>query len=373
MIVTCSLTGLEFRTQYLGKVKVYQQHPVFSLPLPNLLAQAENWITGKLSDTETKLLFLALLKSTDLVTFSSREGDKANYINPSIKTINSNMERLLSTCTWIENYSAAVTFPRFIVTKNNHSLDNISIILDAWANAKNLARENYSEKTTREILDKKAEALDKLLRKVYDKPKTYPRILGTWALDVANCPTYLRDSWLDMFCRKGTALWNTDKEDYELLLDYFETNAVFMEYTSNGNLKALTTLRYLRELVKENQEGCLGSLTSFSIVENDFELNSLQAITNSTNSNINAVVLGEKFPVAEDYNNRLDFIKAKIAWKAREQLSARNIVVEESMQRSLRKAAIDNVSTIEVEDTEDYEVARELLGITSSILKDSEY
>lgn len=367
MITKCSLTGIEFRCEFFGKIKATTEHPIFSLPLTNLLAQAENWAAGKLNDTENKLLFLALLKSTDLVTFSNREGDKAARINPSSQIIFQNMERLMSTCTWISPYSNLISFPRFTITKLNSDLDNIRNILDAWANAKNQIRDNYIAELAREQLDNKAVALDRLLQKIYDKPKTYPKILGQWALETANAPLYLRDTWLHMFSRTNKSLWDTATEDYELLLEFFETSPVFMETVSSGSLKAIATLQHLRYLMKENQEGFLGSISSFSFIEDETSFSSLTEAANK-------VAELTEFPRQEQYATKLDFIRAKIAWQAREILLSNQEKVETKLEKSLQKAsleAIDNAEDSEQNNEDDYNDAREILGITSEVREDS--
>src|SRR6476659_7008978 len=71
MKILCAYSSLEFNVDhfpgYLDSMESH--HPVFDIPQKKLLCYTGKWASGALTLTDSYLLFLALLKSSDRVDF----------------------------------------------------------------------------------------------------------------------------------------------------------------------------------------------------------------------------------------------------------------------------------------------------------------
>jgi hypothetical protein len=91
--VTCSKSGTYFSCEFMPFALTSKDlvHPLFHTPQKKLLSLAGVWSAGKLSATESYLLFLSLLDSTSLVQWRSH----AQYTEKTDQIIANNMHGLI--------------------------------------------------------------------------------------------------------------------------------------------------------------------------------------------------------------------------------------------------------------------------------------
>src|ERR1700753_2501888 len=126
--IVCALSGITYKVEHFPYTinDRTEYHPILGLPTKKLLSFIPKWVDGKLTPTESKLLFLGLLNSTQAIEF------RAQAI-PSESTVAYNMERLSKIVNWIDSVKLpSLPIPHFSITHDNQHLENVKHWIDAW-------------------------------------------------------------------------------------------------------------------------------------------------------------------------------------------------------------------------------------------------
>ena len=129
MKVTCPISGISYRASGFfegpNEWVVRSLHPIFSLTSEQLLARARKYKQGIYSETELRLLFLAVLNKTSLVTFEVPA-------EPSQNCVLRNLDSAYKIMIWVEKViNTTVRLPTYVVTKHNSDMNNINHFFDA--------------------------------------------------------------------------------------------------------------------------------------------------------------------------------------------------------------------------------------------------
>lgn len=193
MKVICPISGLEeYHGEFFkGERAISVPHPIFFLSDKQLFARARKYKQDLYSETERKLLFLALLHKTDLVEWEVPA-------DPSPACVLRNLDQAFKLLIWfIEVNSGGWKLPKYRVTEHNRDLGNIGEFFSQIYEA----RQEWDAPNRRRLLDNLLERREMLLwRKMNSSKKTpsYYKQLASWALDASEAPKHAKEIWQGM-------------------------------------------------------------------------------------------------------------------------------------------------------------------------------
>ena len=308
MNVYCQYSGVQFDISGFGGTKLTYVHPIFSAEPNWLLSRMGSWAAQKYNEEESKLLFLALLHSTELVEFRATAMPENNVVQL-------NMEPLARICAWMYGLSRAqLVLPKFIVQQDNRRMLNVKHWIATWYEA----RKDYEDGYNKFILDRKLagkeEALERLIKNSQRTTDDYAGLLATWALQASSAPKGIGDYWRELFLLKGLKVYSARTVDLQELVDHME------EALEHGSIFAAATMKHLRILLKKNQAGLnyglgitdedLAEIESspFTIVEGSIEEHNMHVVAASA-------PIEQPQPHHAIYQgSRVAYLRAKAAW-----------------------------------------------------------
>lgn len=309
MKVYCQYSGIEFDVSGFGSTRLTYIHPIFAAEPKWLLSRMGSWSAQKLTADESKLLFLAILHSTDLVEFRATA-------NPAPNIVALNMESLAKIYAWMLGINRVqMVMPKFVVSPENRKMENVRYWIESWWEGRKSFEDGYSKYLLdRKLADKEA-ALERLIRNSQRTTEDYAGLLATWAMEASNAPKGLRDYWRELFQLKGLKVYAARAVDLQEVLDHMEENL------EHGSIFAASTMKHLRTLVKKNAAGLNYGLgitdedlaeidtNPFTIVEGSVEEHNMQVI---------AAGAPESEPDPKAYSSRVQYLRAKAAWQLAE-------------------------------------------------------
>lgn len=311
MLCYCPLSGTEFRIQdsfnKIGRQEAI--HPTFNLSLKTLLSIYPQWVARKLSDDESKILFLAFLRHTELVEFRTTA-------MPSVKIVSQNMESIKDVANWKVALSGAQTIklPHFAVTYQDRDLQNIAVWVQAWRDARQNWRDEYKQDRFLDKLKHREEILQRLVHSHTRNEASYLRQLGEWAMASTGVPvdSEFYNCWMPLFKLDPNKV-PADMEVYNKLhtgnlTDLLEHLVKELDLTS-GSLFAQEAVDHVRKLHHHNTGGFLHMLSgdpTFSFTSDPIE--DLNRKAASAGAPIDE-------PRAVDFPSRLAYLRAKNAWQ----------------------------------------------------------
>ena len=181
MQVICPYSGeVLIRSNLLLGFDYEEVHPIFRVPRNKLLTfNLVHKFDRAASEQEKRLYFLALLHSTDLVTFSVPA-------KPSTKVANKNFYQVLGFAQWMDYAMLRkedVGFPGYIVRQDNADMENLHLWVEALLEVQNkfLARDRDIERR-RSLLVENQRILNEISYAV-QQGKVFTSFLARWVLD----------------------------------------------------------------------------------------------------------------------------------------------------------------------------------------------
>ena len=311
----CAKSGLQFKIDFFpysfneGQL----QHPVFDLSYQELTQEhlLNKWVNREFTEIDTKLYFLALLSSTNLVNWYT-------YARPSIATCEANMEGLLDILGWMNAIKhPKLSMPHMAITQDTATLDNIRLWIAAWNGAKDDFENGYKELTRNQLMLRQEDTLQRLIKDQQKELQDFSGILANWAALSAEFPQFLItvggssiaicDYWKSILvtCSKTpTHIWRLDIEDMRELLEHLETNL------EHGSIYAHATMKLIRDGI-DTHSNYLG----FSIINaaEDIERANIQILADNAPSEL---------PLLSQYPNKILYLKAKIRYEQAQKLMA---------------------------------------------------
>jgi hypothetical protein len=306
MKVHCQYSGIVYDITGFGSTQLTYVHPIFAAEPRWLLSRMGAWAAQKFTEEESKLLFLALLHSTELIEFR-------HAAQPENSTVQMNMETLSRFVGWMCGLSRpSMVLPKFVIQRDNRSLNNVRYWIQLWQDARTAFESGYTtQHDARKLRDKEA-ALERLIRNAGKSVEDYAGLLATWAFQATSVPKALQDYWRSLFCLKGVAVYNARAADLEEMLDHME------ECLEHGSIYSHATLAHLRTLVKKNKAGLNYGLgitdEEFALLE-DSPFRIVEGSVEEHNRDIVAASAPIEEPNAKDYPSRVAYLRAKAAWQ----------------------------------------------------------
>ena len=332
MKILCSISSLEFTCEHFPG-NLYQgeaSHPIFNLPQKKLLSYLGKWGANELTPTDSYLLFLALLNSSELVQFRV----------PAIRTketesiIALNMENLAKTVLTLNvTQNPSIYFPSYVITPDTKDLHNVQYWIQNWKDSYQEFKESKSkgldDRDAWKKLDHRQSALERLIKNPHRAISSYSNQLADWAIiagkfpqsntisRINNQPCTIADYWKQIIIKASTdeGLFSLNHNDLEELIEHCETEIPIGTIYSNALFKVL---RHAKEKHK-NFLG-LGDLT-----ETTYEI--LNSSDSVEDANIRAIIQAapENMPKLEDYPNKLAYMKAKLRYDMSRKYAKRSV------------------------------------------------
>ena len=332
--ITCAYSSVVFQCEHMPISLSSREitHPIFSVPKKKLISLAGQWAAGKLSPTESYLLYLALLDSTTLIQWRS----PAAFTSHTLQIVASNMESLLHIIGKVDViHHPSFALPQFAISHDTADLSNSYFWIQAWMQNYNDWMEGFREARLREELkeklDRRESSLEKLINDSLRDPKRFARLIANWAEVAADFPTFstlhpfkksggkplsqdCHEYWKEIIeaCADDDQIWRYPEKDIQELLLHCEEN------TQLGSKQSHHLFRILREGIKKNAGGALGlgdlselegrKTTRFTVLsdESDVYTANLSAARESA---------PETKPLPHAYAKKFDYIKALLNWE----------------------------------------------------------
>lgn len=358
MRVICKYSATEFKLPDFHGSLIEGIHPFFFLSTKELLPYTSTWAKQELNETESRVLFLALLSSgtTEIEEYDERGRKKKLLVPlvdfrtsaiPSHATVQKNMERLTKSMLWIDNISPALLkLPRFVITHDNRKLENIHNWLQVWEDERNAFYASHKSKALASKLSSLEEQLIRLIRSEHRSTESYAGTLIKWALDASSFPdkTALdletRGIYTKLFKLKGFDVFTADKDDLEDLLDWMET------HLSHGTIMANEVLKHLRKLSEAREKGLQKALglikgKTFEFIDDPISAHNIELIASKA---------PEIFPEPHLYASRVSYLRARSAWNLAEGMKKQ--AQEEATEKMKRLKEIEDLDFTTEEELE---------------------
>lgn len=318
MKILCSHSSVEFEVSHFPGTFYSREliHPIFYLDQKRLLSYTRKWAGGELTATDSYLLFLALLNSSDQIDF--RVPVFRNEHTDRIIALN--MEPLVRTVIKLNAVrNPAVTFPRFVITPETRFLQNVHHWIECWQDAYQDFLDGYkSAHESRKIIIRES-ALQRMIKNPHKSIADYATQLADWAETVGEFPQFLIESpwnklkitcgtyWKAIIIRaaKEEYLHSVSPSDLQELLDHCEDKIPV------GTIYSHELFKLLRK-AQERQKNFLG----FGDLDVRSTYSLLDDTSNAESANLKAMIdsAPEEEPKPEQYPTRFKYIQAKLKW-----------------------------------------------------------
>lgn len=364
MKVTCRYSGIDFRAEHFN-LSTIGEHPLFLLSTDKLLLLYKTWLNQEkdnptvphLGETETKLLFVALLKATELVNFSLPA-------RPNFTIATKNLPSLASFVAFRQTIpNVEIAFPHVVISQDTQDCTGAITWIERWEACKTDYLDDYRHANISLRLAHQEDLLLKLIKSPEGNQTRKITRLCEWAMIASEAPTALRPYWTELFKLSGIDIFKASTVDLEELLEHLEDNL------PHGSTFSFEALRHIREIYVRNKKGLLfnlggpednEALDPFDLTANPFRF--VEDDMETINSKIAALGAPIDEPKKSDYPNLIVFLRAKSAYHLAN--TERNVrkLMEQQEQAYLAKAAKDNPG----EDSDMEDISEEI----KQILKD---
>lgn len=379
MEVYCVRSGINFKAEgFTNKMHVEGIHPIFYTPMKSLLSRAADWSSDRLTETEAKLLFLALLNSSEHVEWDATA-------RPNSGTINLNMERLMKIVMWQNNIQTPqLKFPSFVISNETCTLTNVSSWIKSWEDVRSDWEKRGTSVSMKMRLEKKEQALERLIKSSFKDPEEYAGKLAVWAMIASSAPLALREYWISLFKLKGIEIYKASGTDLDELLEHLEDNLI----DQVGTIYHHHTMLHIRKVIAKNQAGLEYALgftdeemgridlealkaKPFRMLDDEDEVN--EETIEQKNRNIIIAQAPTKEPQKFEFTTHFEYLKALARWNVAKNEMDKQVMQEKALLEYQQKLAREQVHTEETE-LEDLEEQIKALDVSDAVneLKDTE-
>lgn len=320
MKILCSLSSIEFDVTHFPGTFYSKEthHPVFDLPQKRLLSYLAKWSANELTPTDSYLLFLALLKSSDLVEFRV----PAFRSNQTDAIVANNMEYLAKTVVKLNTVAnPAVVFPHYVISPDTKLLINVHYWIENWHQCYQQFLDGYRSVHAEQKLVRREHALERLIKNPHKPISAYANDIAEWAALAGSFPTFLTQSPFNSFsipctdywkeiirrCTRNDMIFSVPKKDIEELLEHCE------EHIPVGSIQSHALFKVLRNAVEKQRNflgiGEIDVRSGYTILDgntSDVEAANITGL-------IQAAPLEE--PKPEQYPNKFKYLQAKLRWQ----------------------------------------------------------
>lgn len=335
MKILCGISGIEFTCEHFPATLSSREiaHPVFSLPQKKLISYLGKWASSELTSTDSYLLFLAILNSSELVEF--RVPAARNTETDSI--VAQNMEALAKTVIKLNAVTnPSVVFPRYAIGPETKYLQNVKHWIENWNQSWQDFQDGYSRSYDSRKLIVREQALERLIKNPHLPVSAYASKIAEWASIAGAFPTYntispftglkitMADYWKDIIqkCTREESIFAVPQVDIQDLLEHCETNI------SIGTIYSNALFKVLRHAL-EKQRNFLG-LGDMDLTRGKYQILSGDDTTESANIKAMIDSAPEHEPTPDQYPSKIAYLKAKLRWQMSKKYSPESTPTSES-------------------------------------------
>ncbi len=321
--IICKYSGVVFNCEHMPLALSSNEyyHPLFSIPKKKLLGLTAAWSANKLTSTESYLLYLSLLNSTDLLVWNS----PARFTDKTMQIISNNMESLVQMIGKIDLIThPSFSLPRISVNYDTGDMSTSFYWIQLWLSKYNEFMDDYITSQKREVIKEKVErrenSLEKLIKSAFANPQSRANNLADWAALSGNFPDWntqhpllkqpvpISDYWQEIIraCVNDESIWRFPKADIEELITHCE------DEIPHGSIYAAALMSLLRSGLSKHT-----NFTGFGDVDlagktTTFKL--LSADSTAEDANIRAAIQSapETEPKRHQYPTVGAYLRAKL-------------------------------------------------------------
>lgn len=306
--ITCAISGITFSCNHapctLQAVDGYF-HPIFALPYKKLYGLYSKHCKGELTPTDSYLLFLSFLHSTEQITWKHPATCKPTD-SSTISLIENNLGQLIRVveATGIIRHPSFKQ-PSFTCTLDSSDLHSISNWIAAW-------QENIQDFTTGARDQRLYESLQKLENKLsyYLKsglsPERYAFAVAAWADRAAEFPAPKRELWMKTIrtCYNSSKMFSTPLDRLREIKAYCEENI------EAGSIHSFSLMQTLKEGISRHTDylGMNPIALGYTLMPIDSSVNDAAVEAVKSKATLEA-------PSRLDYQSDGDFLRARLRYR----------------------------------------------------------
>ena len=342
--ITCAISGISFTCTFLKDTSISElagyYHPIFALDYTTLHRLYSEHTKGNLGRTDSYLLFLAFLHSTDCITWS-RPANKAPSNLDTIKLVENNIAQLIAV---IEKSNTirhpSFSQPHYRVTEASCNLSAIPNWIAEWDSNIQDFLHDKADQADWEKIKKVENKLSKLILSG-GNPRDFSAVIAEWANNTADFPTHKAEAFKKIIrsCFNTAKMFNTPLAEIREVKEFCEANieagsihfhtleevlteglARHTNYLGGSNLALGYTMLPTLDSSKPDIEydytttGKNSSDGKVYLPEVAAEIKNLDAIKAVADS------APESYPLEKDYETSLDYLRAKLAYRVKKNL-----------------------------------------------------
>lgn len=303
MKAICKYTGLELvSSSGFARWCVVSEHPIFAVPLDELIQMASIEWSPEMFVLDKKLLLLAIAKQCDLLTWQFNTA--IIPANPSISTIESSIQDLLQIAGWIDfqRYSNKFSsYPALHITEETASMLAFPDMLRTVINTRDYTDKEERKDHRLKCLANNAANLSAKCRIGANREASLLRTTAEWALLVTDdalnrerVSPEIKEDWKTMLM---TSASNIKAKGFSIA-DVDELRDFMVDNLPHGSVIAHDVITHLQRLVAINDYTDIdgGAILGARILQNG------------------ALVACETEPQKTQYANIVDYARAKAGW-----------------------------------------------------------
>lgn len=217
--IICPISGIKLiRAPYMLGFKLQELHPIFRMRRKDLITEEIVFKFNKSQNIEEKrLYFLAVLNSTDLVTFNC-------IAEPSLRTIENSFITAMQIAGWLDyaswQVSKEIPFPHYVVNPDSRDMWNVKVWLQSIDDIR------HTTLNKKEELRRKNEVVDKIFKDLADafkKDRFFTPWLADWCLEYTELNKHPKAAlFKEILLTKHDNAWGIDRDVLSDLHDLLE-------------------------------------------------------------------------------------------------------------------------------------------------------
>jgi len=249
MMEICPISGeILMKGNYLLGFDLSSVHPIFKAKKSLILTKdmVFRFMDHKTSWPEKKLIFLAVLNTTELVHWQVPA-------KPEPYTMEFCFHEAIALASWIDyarhGIREKIQFPEYIVNMETEKMQNISTWLDSINDIKKIFIARDREDGRKREINERSQQIEVEFRTAGLIGQAFTLPLARWALELTDCPEGCYRKWLELLQTPLEEAWCLDREDLLEIQEHLQAELPV------SNPQALAILVQIRKLVEATKWG----------------------------------------------------------------------------------------------------------------------
>lgn len=321
-LLTCAISGISFQVPYMDAIVISHTegyyHPIFAAPYNTLCKLYSMHTKGMLDPTDSYLLFLAFLHSSEKITWNVPVA-----LTPTAASTKKLIQNYLAQLVGVLHKTHCISHPSFkqpayTVTKDNCDLHTVKHWIDSWNENIEFFQAGRISQREYEALTKTENKLTKLILSGED-PKDYSHVIAKWASQAAEFPPNKDEYWKRTIrsCFNISKMFSTPLTDLKQIKDFCECNI------EAGSIHFHTLIKVLNEGISRHIDYLGGSSLAlgYTLLPNPTSIAAKEALKKNDEAILQlASKAPDSCPVESDFSSQLDFLKARIAYRTKQRI-----------------------------------------------------